>query len=687
MANSYNKTYSMVQDWQKPFQRQKPYPLDSTSIFSSYEDARKYAKGDGSDDGKLGGAAYVGQIISVYENGSVNVYKIDADRKLASVGGTETLEVNYYEDLAELTKLKVGQLVKVKDVKDGDSHLAGFYIFNGTSFDHLSVSTGATDEVAALKSKVEIVEGKITGLEGEIYAVVEEGEKSYVFYTKDEVTEILSSYVTSTKFNDELSKYAKTADVNNSLNNKLDKGTFETYQSTVSSTYATKDELSTGLSGKSDSNHNHDTAYAGLQAFNSLKEAFEASPSKYFIKSLGGDATYSASYQLWQKVGEVESAVEGAATINIPKDMVVSGGEVVELTEGQVEGKDAGTYIKLTLANASNDVLYIPASKLVDTYKGDSYINVNGYTISLNVSTLASELASDNAFTSKYVSTQSFNSYKEGNETAYKNYADGKANDAESNAKTYVNSQLELYTKTSDLTANYVGKEDYNSKVSDLSGKIQSNSGSIETINTVINSTVHGNTVLLGKINATNSALETTNGNVSKNAQDIISINSTLETLDSSVVKTISLGGTDYTPSNGKVTITLANEISSENLTAIPSVKAVNDAITLINTNISNRTTISLVSELPAEGNENVIYIVNNGSKKTEHILIGNEYYQLGSDTYATKALATANIYAEDGSTKISSGTNGLMSADDKTKLDNIQAITNSELLSILEVK
>lgn len=682
LGNSFTPGYSSMKSFGLVYKRLDPNPIDASSIFSSYADALKYAGGKGDDERKLGATSYVGQIITVYEKGVVNVYKIEEDRSLASVGGTETLEVNYYEDLAELPKIKVGQLVKVKDVKEGDSHKAGFYIYNGTDFDHLSVSTGATDEVAALKSKVEIVEGKITGLEGEIYAVVE-GEKSYVFYTKDEVTELLSTYVTSTKFNDELAKYAKTTDVNNSLNNKVDKGTFETYQSTVSSTYATKDALSTGLSGKSDKDHKHDSEYAGLQAFTNLKEAFENSPSKYFIKSLGDSDTYSASYQLWQKVGETETPVENAAIINIPKDMVVSGGEVVTNPEGQEEG----TYIKLTLANATNDVLYIPASKLVDTYKGDSYINVNGYTISLNVSTLASALASDNAFTSKYVSSQSFNSYKEANETAYKNYADSKANTAESNAKTYVNSQLELYTKTSDLTTNYVGKEAYNSKVSELSGKIQSNSGSIENINSVITSTEHGNTVLLGKINATNSALETTNGNVSKNTQDIISINSNLETLGSSVVKTISLGGTDYTPSNGKVTINLADEISSENLTAIPSVKAVNDAITLINTNISNRTTISLVSELPAEGNENVIYIVTNGSKKTEHILIGNDYYQLGSDTYATKALAKANIYAEDGITKISSGTDGLMSADDKTKLDNIEAISNSELLSILEVK
>ena len=48
--------------------------------------------------------------------------------------------------------------------------------------------------------------------------------------------------------------------------------------------------------------------------------------------------------------------------------MVVSAGEVVELAEGEVAGKAAGTYIKLTLANSS-DVLYINVADLVDIYK------------------------------------------------------------------------------------------------------------------------------------------------------------------------------------------------------------------------------------------------------------------------------------------------------------------------------
>lgn len=52
-------------------------------------------------------------------------------------------------------------------------------------------------------------------------------------------------------------------------------------------------------------------------------------------------------------------------TINIPKDMVVQSGEVVVNPDGQ----DAGTYIKLTLANATNDVIYVNVGTLVDIYK------------------------------------------------------------------------------------------------------------------------------------------------------------------------------------------------------------------------------------------------------------------------------------------------------------------------------
>ena len=72
--------------------------------------------------------------------------------------------------------------------------------------------------------------------------------------------------------------------------------------------------------------------------------------------------------------------------IDIPKDMVVSGGEVVKDPAGQAPG----TYICLTLANAAQDKLYINATNLVDVYTAAegaaevqlAFGGVNGYEVS-----------------------------------------------------------------------------------------------------------------------------------------------------------------------------------------------------------------------------------------------------------------------------------------------------------------
>lgn len=73
-------------DWAMPFQRTGAFPLDRSSVFSSYADAVKYAAGAGEDERGLGGTSYVGQTISVYNDGSVTLYIIEADRSLKEVG-------------------------------------------------------------------------------------------------------------------------------------------------------------------------------------------------------------------------------------------------------------------------------------------------------------------------------------------------------------------------------------------------------------------------------------------------------------------------------------------------------------------------------------------------------------------------------------------------------------------------
>lgn len=88
-------------------------------------------------------------------------------------------------------------------------------------------------------------------------------------------------------------------------------------------------------------------------------EAIDA--SKITIDTATTTEGYAKSYSIKQNGTAV-------ATIDIPKDMVVSSGKVVTNPEGQTEG----TYIELTLANATNDKIYINVGTLVDIYVAEA---------------------------------------------------------------------------------------------------------------------------------------------------------------------------------------------------------------------------------------------------------------------------------------------------------------------------
>lgn len=60
----------------------------------------------------------------------------------------------------------------------------------------------------------------------------------------------------------------------------------------------------------------------------------------------------------------IKQGGKAVTTIDIPKDMVVKSGVVQENPKGQ----EAGTYLVLTLANATEDTIYINVGKLVDIY-------------------------------------------------------------------------------------------------------------------------------------------------------------------------------------------------------------------------------------------------------------------------------------------------------------------------------
>lgn len=80
-------------DWAFPFQRTGAFPLDRSSLFTSYEDAVLYATG-GEDSRGLSGSSYVGQSIAVFDatKNSVTLYVIQPDRSLKEVGSGSSSE-------------------------------------------------------------------------------------------------------------------------------------------------------------------------------------------------------------------------------------------------------------------------------------------------------------------------------------------------------------------------------------------------------------------------------------------------------------------------------------------------------------------------------------------------------------------------------------------------------------------
>ena len=96
-----------------------------------------------------------------------------------------------------------------------------------------------------------------------------------------------------------------------------------------------------------------------VAAINELDAALDAEKTNSKVTLEEGT---SADYA---KVYTVKQGATTVGTINIPKDMVVQSGRVVTNPEGQT----AGTYIELTLANATSDKIYVNVGTLVDIYR------------------------------------------------------------------------------------------------------------------------------------------------------------------------------------------------------------------------------------------------------------------------------------------------------------------------------
>lgn len=179
----YTENISSILKWGNSFQRQFDFPLDRTSMHSSYEDAVRYARGEKgfksgnyeADARELWKLAYIGQTITVWglnEKGKEGVWVYSlvpapegsdylADLKPVGSANTETA-INYSAAKALSQGLAVGQLIQVTEAEeveetiDGstvkNTYKAGFYIVDAPG---VISALGSSSDITNLEVKVD----------------------------------------------------------------------------------------------------------------------------------------------------------------------------------------------------------------------------------------------------------------------------------------------------------------------------------------------------------------------------------------------------------------------------------------------------------------------------------------------------------------------------------------------------
>lgn len=185
-----------------------------------------------------------------------------------------------------------------------------------------------------------------------------------------------------------------------------------------------------------------------VSAINEVKSTVGAQVGAITIETTSITDGMLKSYTI--KQGDVVIGV-----IDIPKDLVISEGSVVVDPEGQ----DAGTYIKLVIAN-QDEPLYINVGTLVDIYKAQE--NATQIQLAINSSTremsativtgsIGTNELSDDAVTTVKIADANVTLAKLAIDVMNAFDSAGSANAAESNAKTYadgLNTAMDVRVKS-----------------------------------------------------------------------------------------------------------------------------------------------------------------------------------------------------------------------------------------------
>lgn len=191
-------------DWAFPFQRTGAFPLDRSSLFSSYEDAVLYA-GGGGDERKLGGSSYVGQPISVYDadSNTVTLYLIETDRSLKEVGSVpvgDNLSIEVVNNNIQLKGFGTGYykyIAAIKDETTGEIKTPSSYEYTEgfvAGLEPRVINNNGKLEIAWYEPSEETIEGissKVTSLEK---SLEDKANKNDV-YTKAEADNAIASAI------------------------------------------------------------------------------------------------------------------------------------------------------------------------------------------------------------------------------------------------------------------------------------------------------------------------------------------------------------------------------------------------------------------------------------------------------------------------------------------------------------
>ena len=400
--------------WPSTFKASNRFPIVANRVFATLEKAQQYV-----DDTAADASAYVGIVLAVVQDEIVKnngVYYVSSvamneDEKgtLVKVGGTETETAEDYSKAVELSKtLTVGQLIKVeKEYKENEgqeneiTYQKGFYIVEGSGIiSALSTSTGADDEIGALKSRVDSIEGVIgdadSGLVKDVADLKAIDHDAYI--AADNVLKgELQGYTDQAKSD----AIAKAEELDAAMNTRVEA------LEAIDHEHENKGVLD-GITAekveawdRAQANVIEKIKFNGTEVVvDNQTKTVELNTPADFISGLTEDkvltvtdgklsATLGLNYfssgdtyeiQLVGKDNEVIGRIDAKDFV---KDGMLNNVELKKNPEGQTEG----TYLVFTWNNEAGvtDPMYVPVTDLIDVYDAGNGLDLNGKTFSISL--------------------------------------------------------------------------------------------------------------------------------------------------------------------------------------------------------------------------------------------------------------------------------------------------------------